>query len=276
MLKQLVAVILPLLMAVPAVAAPGDVEVMVLGTYHFGNPGLDINNMQAEDVRTPRRQAELEALSEALLTFKPTKVMVESVVDTPALEDVRYRDFTAAQLKESTNETVQIGYRVARAAGLSTVHAIDEQPKPGEPDYFPYGTLMKEADRLGQKAVLDANAGVQAFLKTFEASQSKNTIAELLAIMNADEHEQMRSFYYRTLAIGDTDSQPGADLNAMWYLRNAKIFGKLMKVAKPGDRVLVVYGSGHNYWLRHFARETPGFVSVDPLPYLRKAAGQSR
>ena len=77
--------------------------------------------------------------------------------------------------------------------------------------------------------------------------------------------------YYSILPVGDADAQPGADLNAMWYLRNAKIFGKLMQVAKPGDRVLVVYGSGHSYWLRHFASEVPGYRNVDPLPYLARA-----
>ena len=58
----------------------------------------------------------------------------------------------------------------------------------------------------------------------------------------------------------------------MWYLRNAKIFAKLMTVARPGDRVLIVYGSGHNYWLRHFASTTPGYRNVDPTPYLTRAA----
>jgi hypothetical protein len=63
----------------------------------------------------------------------------------------------------------------------------------------------------------------------------------------------------------------GADLNAGWYLRNAKIFGKLMQVARPGDRVLVVYGGGHGYWLRHFAGTVPGYRNVDVRPYLEKA-----
>ncbi len=54
----------------------------------------------------------------------------------------------------------------------------------------------------------------------------------------------------------------------MWYLRNAKMFGKLTNIAKPGDRVLVVVGSGHAYWLRHFAGSTPGFRTVDPVPFL--------
>ena len=91
----------------------------------------------------------------------------------------------------------------------------------------------------------------------------RHSIASVLADLNRpekDEHAQ--AWHYRVLAYGDTDKQPGADLNAMWYLRNAKIFAKMMTVAKPGDRLLVVYGSGHNYWLRHFAKTTPGRVSA--------------
>jgi hypothetical protein len=62
----------------------------------------------------------------------------------------------------------------------------------------------------------------------------------------------------------------------MWYLRNAKIFAKLINVAKPGDRILVVYGAGHGYWLRHFAATTPGYTSVDVTPYLKRAATKAR
>ena len=81
--------------------------------------------------------------------------------------------------------------------------------------------------------------------------------------------------YYGMLPIGDRNEQTGADLNAGWYLRNAKIFGKLMQVAKPDAsqpaRVLVVYGGGHGYWLRHFASQVPGYRNVDAMPYLEKA-----
>jgi hypothetical protein len=59
------------------------------------------------------------------------------------------------------------------------------------------------------------------------------------------------------------------DLNAAWYHRNAKIFAKLTQIARPGDRVLVVFGSGHAFWLRHLAQNTPGFTLVEPNGYLR-------
>jgi Family of unknown function (DUF5694) len=70
-------------------------------------------------------------------------------------------------------------------------------------------------------------------------------------------------------AIGNDKSRPDAELNAGWYQRNAKIFAKLSLVAKPGDRILVLFGYGHNYWLRHFVNQMPGYKLVDVVPNLK-------
>lgn len=253
--------------------APEPVQVMVLGTYHFGNPGLDINNIKADSVLTPARQQELERVATALLAFRPTKVMVERQSASPDLADPDYPQFDAAMLASSANERVQIGYRIARLAGLTSVQGIDEQSGPGEPDYFPYDKLQATADRLGKTPLLQSlHADTAAWLKDFEAAQKSSSIGQLLLRMNDPNGLQGKmDFYYSALAVGDRDDQAGADLNAMWYLRNAKIFSKLMLASKPGDRVLVVYGSGHLFWLKHFARHAPGFVDVDVTPYLQRA-----
>jgi hypothetical protein len=257
----------------PAAAQPAPVEVMVLGTYHFDNPGRDLNNIAADDVTAPKRQAELAALADALAAWRPTKVMVESRSDSPDLVDPRYRDFTPAALASERNEIVQIGYRLARRLGLGSVHAIDEQPGPDEPDYFPFGKVAEFAAANSLQALLDAlMAEGAAITRATQTKMATASIAELLIDHNDPEGAASRiDLYYGLLAIGDAERQPGADLNAMWYLRNAKIFAKLVKAAASGDRILVVYGSGHNYWLRHFASSTPGFRSVDPVPYLKAA-----
>jgi hypothetical protein len=277
MLKQLVASAVALA-AVPVMAADGPttkpIEVMVLGTYHFGNPGRDINNVKADLVLTPKRQAELARLAKALAAFHPTHVVIEHEVDSPDLSVEDYANFSDAMLAGKADESVQIGYRTARLAGLTTVNGIDEQPKADEPDYFPYENLQQVAAKFGETNMLaKANAPVAAWSKSFEAAQKTKSIAQLLTEMNSPRSINGRmDSYYGVLAVGDRDAQPGADLNAMWYLRNAKIFGKLMQIAKPGDRVLVIYGAGHLFWLRHFASLTPGYRSVDVLPYLAKAA----
>lgn len=259
--------------AATAAAPIAPIEVMVLGSYHFGNPGRDINNIAADSVVTPQRQTELDEVADAIMAFHPTRVMVEMQSSAPDLAIAEYPTKTAAAMRAEPNEIVQLGYRIAHRAGLPLVSGIDEQPKAGEPDYFPFDAVGEAAKTFGQDDILAAsNADIGPWIKDFEAHQKSESVAQLLIRMNTPNTPAtgMRG-YYGILPIGDFDRQPGADLNAMWYLRNAKIFGKLMHVATPGDRVLVVYGSGHSYWLRHFASETPGYVNVDPLPYLARA-----
>ncbi len=253
--------------------APANVEVMVLGTYHMANPGLDLANVKADDVLKPQRQKELEALAAALAEFKPTKIVVERIAQTPELLDHRYAQFMPAELGTNRDERYQIAYRLAHRLGQKTVYAIDEDAGEGEPDYFPFGKVVEWAKANGQEASLNADLDTaKSHVSRIEQLQAEGSIAHVLADMNRPEQaEQDQRWYYGVFRYGDTDKQPGAELNAYWYMRNAKIFGKLMTVARPGDRILVVYGAGHNYWLRHFARTTPGYVSVDPTPYLKKA-----
>ena len=272
--------LLPILAAAatPAIAAEPQrpVQVMVLGSYHFGNPGRDKVNAHVDDVTTPQRQHELEALADAIAEFKPTRVMVEAQRPGPTYDVTDFATFTPSLLKTDRDERIQIGYRIAERAGLRSVQGIDEQPDKGEPDYFPIGRVEAYAKAHGQKAYLDAAfATVQASARKFEAEQATTSIPRTLIRYN-DPSTPMggQDSYYSLLRLGDGNEQPGADLNAMWYLRNAKIFAKLIDVAKPGDRVLVVYGAGHGYWLRHFASTTPGYSSIDVRPYLEKAASK--
>ncbi len=80
---------------------------------------------------------------------------------------------------------------------------------------------------------------------------------------------------YSALRIGDGVSQSGAVLNARYYERNARIFGRLMQIARPGDRVLVVYGFGHGYWLSQFAASVPGYANVEVGRYLARAKAEA-
>lgn len=260
-----------LIITSPAVAQ--DTAVMVLGTYHFSNAGLDKANVKADDVTAPKRQAELERLTEALAAWKPDKVLVEWQYPQPFTVP-EYRAFKPEGLKTKTNEVIQIGFRLARKLGHADVYGFDEQPGPGEPDYFPFGPVEAFATAHGQKAELDAV--FDYFRQEVDAqtkAQETQSIPELLLTINdpARNTAEHVKGYYGILRFGDADDQPGAVLNAMWYMRNAKMFAKIGLIAKPGERVLVLVGSGHKYWLDHFTATTPGFAQVDPRPYLKKA-----
>lgn len=257
--------------AFPAAAA--DTSIMVLGTYHFSNAGMDKANVKADDVTAPARQTELERLTTALAAWKPHKVLVEWQYPQPFTVP-QYRAFKPEDLKTKTNEVIQIGFRLARKLGHADVYGFDEQPGPGEPDYFPFGPVEAFAAAQGQKAELDAVFDYfrqQADAQT--KAQETQSIPELLLTVNDPSRNtaEHAKGYYGILRFGDGEDQPGAVLNAMWYMRNAKMFAKIGLIAKPGERVLVIVGSGHKYWLEHFAGTTPGFVAVDPRPYLKKS-----
>lgn len=254
--------------------APAPVQVMVLGLYHFDNPGSDLHNVKADDVLTKRRQDELADLATRLATFQPTKIAVEGVSDRPDLAHIPYEKFTPETLDKERNERVQIGYRLAHRLGQKTVYGIDEQSD--KIDYFPFDAVQAYAKEHGGTATLDGiGERMGQLVDGMTKTQATEPVRLTLARFNdpANVLAMHREGYYTLLAMGDATHQPGADLNGAWYLRNAKIFAKLMQIARPGDRVLVVYGAGHCYWLRHFVENTPGFQLADPSGYLRGTEG---
>ena len=259
-----------------ATTEPDAVQVMMVGTFHMGNPGQDVANAEIESMLTVVRQAEIAAVVEALAAFQPNVIAVERITDAPGYIDPKFTDFTPDMLAEHADERYQIGYRLAAMEGITRVYGIDEQPSDGEPDYFPFDELMAHAEGTEQGDALQQQiADIQKIVGDFAAKQKDHNVAELLIIQNEPEEvAKGNDFYYRTFEYDRGEAQPGAELQAYWFMRNAKIFSKLMQVTEPGDRVVVVYGAGHKHWLEHFVEYTPGYMRVDPLPYLERAAAQ--
>ena len=259
---------------VGASTEPALIEVMVLGTYHMSNPGQDLVNAKVDDVTTTRRQQELADVANRLAAFKPTKIAVEVAPSGGSYTVSTYRQFSPALLLKDRNEITQIGYRLAHQLGHGDVYAIDER-NPGI-DYFPFAKVQAYAKSAEREPVLAKMiADVQAESKSFESRQGTQTVTQLLASLNEPNVISKKQQFYTGLmsfgqdAKGSVDARwPGAELNAAWYLRNAKIFAKLTQVAKPGDRIVVLFGEGHAYQLREFVGTTKGYRLIEANRYL--------
>jgi hypothetical protein len=267
---------LALVLALAMIASPAqsnDVEVMVLGTYHLANPGRDLHNVEVDDVTSDSRQAQLREIAAALAVFDPNRVAIEAVSERADLSLASYESFEPADFEDVRGERVQIGFRLARRLGHEAVFGIDEKDE--NTNYYPFGRVADFARNNDQNAPIEALHRLGAsWVGKVGRLHANGHIADALHWMNRPANiERMQGVgYYGLLAVGDHEDQPGALLNARYYERNARIFAKLMQVAEPGDRVLVVYGGGHAYWLRHFVAATPGFELVEPTGYLSELA----
>jgi len=254
------------LLCVPMLARAADapVQVMIVGTFHMSNPGRDIHNMAVDDMLSREHQAQIQRAIDGIAKFKPTMVDVEWPEDT-ARE--RYDGFLKGTLAPSRNEVIQLGFRLAKQSGLSAVHGVDVD---GD---FPYEAVQTYAAAHGGTALLDEQGAiVEAFLKQQQGILSgKNGVAATLRFLNDPKGmANGNSFYRTTLKIGGGKDQPGADLLTAWYRRNFLICANIVQLTKPGDRVVVFYGSGHAFLLRQCIAEMPGFELVEPNNYLPK------
>jgi len=68
-------------------AADQRPTLLVLGTSHLDNPGLDVVNNKVDDVLAPARQAEITAVVEQLATYRPTHIAVEWPIKKQAALD---------------------------------------------------------------------------------------------------------------------------------------------------------------------------------------------
>ncbi|SFV26228.1 MULTISPECIES: DUF5694 domain-containing protein [unclassified Pseudoxanthomonas] len=242
-------------------AAEPPARVIVIGTYHFSNPGQDKANVDAVDVTVPQRQAELQAVTDALATFQPTFVGVEWPADAAREQYARH---LAGTLPPSSNEVVQLGFRLAKQVGLTQVHGLDV---PGD---FPFEPLSAWAQANGKAGDLDAlMAQAQGITARITALQATHSIGGVLREMNtARATEEAASFYAEFLRYGSGDQQPGVELNAAWAKRNYAICARLLQALKPGDRAVVFYGQGHVPQLAACLRSAPGVELVEAGAFL--------
>lgn len=244
-------------------AAQAPVQVMVLGTYHFGNPGQDIHNARVDDVLAPQRQAEVQAVVRALAAFAPQRIAVERV-GGDAGELPSYADYLAGKRDQVRNEVEQIGFRLGRELGLKAVQGIDVA---GE---FPFAPVQAFARQWGREAELKASLdSIGVRVKAFEAEQRTASIGQLLRRINEPAAiTQDHGWYMQALRWGQGSDQPGMRLVAAWHARNLAICARLAQQVQPGERVLVIYGSGHSHLLRRCVAEMPGWQLIDPLAFL--------
>jgi hypothetical protein len=197
-------------------------------------------------VLVSKRQKEIEDFVSVLKKFRPTKIAIEARFGSEKIQK-EYEDYRAGKYALTRNEIDQIGYRLAKELGHTQIYPIDIS---GD---FPFDKVEEFAKKHGQEQSLqDTLAQVPKEIEKMSAILKSGTISDLFRHLNREE--QIRSdnqFYMSLVRYSGGGDYPGPDLLAAWYQRNIRIFANLRSIiSSPEDRVLVLYGSGHSYWLQ--------------------------
>ena len=234
--------------------------VMILGAYHMGNPGLDLNNVKADDVLAEKRQKEIAGFLLVLKKFNPTKIAVEISPDQTKYL-AHYTEYANGKYELAANEIDQIGFRLAKELNQKQVYGIDWK---GD---FDFDKVVASAKANGQDAFVNA---MLDYGKTetgrMEKLMKTATVTELFSYMNDPQKvEEMHKPYMQMLRIGAGKDFAGVSLVRDWYERNLKIYSSIERLAdNPNERILVIIGAGHAKLLQQFVTDA-GELDLEKL-----------
>lgn len=245
-------------------------QVLLIGTFHFNNPGADVAKVKTFDVTTPKVQAELETLTDKIHLFHPDKVFVEWPWNEQSDLDALYAQYlggtyeayvTAKYTKTAQrdfylkNEIFQLAFRAGKKLHMARIYAIDYNKT-----NFPGDSVMKAMKAARQETLVK---DVESQVATYQASTNKKletyTLIQLLLDLNTPESRAFDNSFYLTLMnrAGTVDAFVGPFLVSEWYRRNLYMYSLVQKLTEaPDDKVMVLAGASHTALMK-------GFIDTD-------------
>jgi hypothetical protein len=233
------------------------IQVLPVGSFHFSS-APDFNDPMA-----PKQQAEIRAVVDSLLDFRPTKVAIERELKDSTTVDSLYEAYQAGRHELDVGETQQLGFRLTRRSGHGQVYPIDYKLA------WPMDTVNTWAKRH-QPSFLRFHKRWGKEMEAITDSLHRNgTLREILLRYNSEEFlSRIQAARMRTLEVGAGENYIGVEPPASIARRNMRIFANLLGVVEPGDRVLIIYGTGHIHFFREYVRGHPKMELVYPQEYL--------
>lgn len=237
-------------------------QILVIGTFHFENPGLDVAKVNSFDVMTDKSQKELENITNKIKAFGPDKIFVEWNYEEQNNLDKFYAKNTDSLLHKDADEIVQLALRSAKKLGHKKLYGIDYNRTD-----FPYDSLTKGMKEANQLDLIKNNLETMAYYeKSFNEKITKYNLTELLIDLNTKESNKKNFQWYLGTANrgGKTDNFVGAFLVSEWYKRNLNMYSLIQKLTENSDdKVMVLLGAGHTKMLREFIKYDPTFEIVE-------------
>ncbi len=223
-------------------------KVFLAGSFHFqyyNEDAYKIDKDKQIDILSAQKQKELKQLLDYLSLFRPTKIIIEATPGWKAMD--RYREYKAGKRVLGKDERYQIAFRLMDRFNLDTVFSVDAETVVDEilesKDSSLYKPLM---DSIYKDYAFRSNQRYLDYLDYKTTLSTKLPLLEYFKFINSPKNLQRD---YGSYLLGDfrLGTFRGADGLAMfWYDRNLRIFRNIQRIGTSrGDRLLVLFGSGH-------------------------------
>ena len=251
-------------------------KAMVLGVFHFDNPGHDgYKKSFPFDILQADRQEELQLLIKRIEKYKPTKILVEvDRIESDSILFARYKKYLSGKFKinEKKSEVYQLAFKLGKHLGHQKLYASDADSDwfGAELDWQNYNSksYMKDRGQLEKSSRYDYDS----FYRLNDSLKTVQTLVEHLLMLNSPEGrlKDHQGYLTETILEGAGDLYIGADAVAKWYRRNLRIFSNAYDMTnfEEEERLLLIYGAGHVWQLRQFFVDSPDFEYIEANDYL--------
>lgn len=244
-------------------------QVLLLGTFHFGFPGLDTHKTKDEyklDILSDQRQEELHELLDYIKRFNPTKIMIEAGRNTGYLMH-RMRRWKRGEEKLGRRESDQLAIRLADELGLDTIYGVNASSllwdMENSKDSLAFRDIMKSifADRPEKSNGFDER--YMSWYDEVDRFTYESRLLDFFKYSNSDFNvERMHGHYVLNDGYDDYNNMDGWFL-LEWYSRNLRILKNIQRIeTSKDDRILVLFGLGHIGILKQQFESLPEYELV--------------
>lgn len=254
------------------VTAQEKVKVILLGTYHFNNPGNDMIKQKDRNILSKENQQDLEEITDKIKAsvYKPDQIFVESNFNKKNELNANYQSYLKDQYHKFTDtikkerlkryytegETFQFGYRLAKKLEHKELYPIDSLLE------MRFDILLKEVN--SNPALKEEFSNINASLS--DKCLEKSNLSDIFLCINEKSNLDKNIGFYISFAnkVIINKDYFGSNLVTDWYKRNLIMYANIQNQLKPNTKtILVLVGSGHAAILRQFFEVDKNFELVD-------------
>lgn len=252
-------------------------EALLIGTFHYHNPGADVVKTRDFDILSHPAQNELQFMAQKISSYDPDRIFVEWPYDRQDELDSLYQLYLAGDYFSGAtsnfylkNEIFQLAFRVAKASKHTRVYAVDYNKTD-----FPFDSLMvsikNNKQTVLEKQIEDA---IRQFSYEFDNKiESGASVLDLTYYLNSAKMRKLSNQLHCEVPLlaGNPNDFTGPYLASEWFRRNLYIWSLIQKATRPKDqKVVLLLGASHIALIKNFINQNENWKTIELKEIMNK------